>query len=170
MQKQESKGVPIQSNAEVQALFGQSDAFLKIIEDGFDVRVVLKSDSVAVIGEDITEVNRVTTVLESLLHRIRKGERIQTADVNYVIRASSAGERDILAETGAESIPVFSKRGVIRPKTAGQKRYVEAIKHNDLVFGIGPAGNRKDVSRDGDGGFCPQKRTGESYYLDASRS
>ena len=96
MQKQESKGVPIQSNAEVQALFGQSDAFLKIIEDGFDVRVVLKSDSVAVVGEDITEVNRVTTVLESLLHRIRKGERIQATDVNYVIRASGAGERDTL--------------------------------------------------------------------------
>ena len=121
MQKQALKGVPIQSNAEVQALFGQSDAFLKIIEDDFDVRVVLKSDSIAVIGENVTEVNRVTTVLESLLHRIRKGERIQATDVNYVIRASGVGEQGDLGETGAESIPVFSKRGVIRPKTAGQK-------------------------------------------------
>ena len=143
MQKQESKGVPIQSNAEVQALFGQSDAFLKIIEDGFNVRVVLKSDSIAVIGENGTEVNQVTTILESLLHRIRKGERIQAADVNYVIRASDTGERDLPSDIGAESIPVFSKRGVIRPKTAGQKRYVEAIKDNDLVFGIGPAGTGK---------------------------
>jgi phosphate starvation-inducible PhoH-like protein len=143
LQKQALKGVPIQSNAEVQALFGQSDAFLKIIEDDFDVRVVLKSDSIAVIGENVTEVNHVTRVLESLLHRIRKGERIQATDVNYVIRASGAGEQDILGDTGAESIPVFSKRGVIRPKTAGQKRYVEAIKHNDLVFGIGPAGTGK---------------------------
>ena len=143
MQKQESKGVPIQSNAEVQALFGQSDAFLKMIEDGFDVRVVLKSDSIAVIGENVTEVNQVTTVLESLLHRIRKGERIQATDVSYVIRASDTGEQDIQGEIGAESIPVFSKRGVIRPKTAGQKRYVEAIKDNDLVFGIGPAGTGK---------------------------
>ena len=143
MQKQALKGVPIQSNAEVQALFGQSDAFLKIIEADFDVRVVLKSDSIAVIGENVTEVNRVTTVIESLLHRIRKGERIQANDVNYVIRASGTGEKDLLGEIGAESIPVFSKRGVIRPKTAGQKRYVEAIKHNDLVFGIGPAGTGK---------------------------
>ena len=143
MQKQESKGVPIQSNAEVQALFGQSDAFLKMIEDGFDVRVVLKSDSIAVIGENVTEVNRVTTVLESLLHRIRKGERIEATDVSYVIRASDTDEQDIPSGIGAESIPVFSKRGVIRPKTAGQKRYVEAIKDNDLVFGIGPAGTGK---------------------------
>ena len=96
MQKQALKGVPIQSNAEVQALFGQSDAFLKIIEDDFDVRVVLKSDSIAVIGENVTEVNHVTTILESLLHRIRKGERIQASDVNYVIRASDAGEQDDL--------------------------------------------------------------------------
>ena len=143
LQKQESKGVPIQSNAEVQALFGHSDAFLKIIEDNFDARVVLKSDNIAVIGENVTEVNRVATVIESLLHRIRKGERIQATDVNYAIRASGVDERDTLGETGAESIPVFSKRGVIRPKTAGQKRYVEAIKHNDLVFGIGPAGTGK---------------------------
>ena len=143
MQRPESKGVPIQNNAEVQALFGQSDAFLKIIEGDFDVRVVLKSDNIAVIGENVTEVNRVITVLEFLLHRIRKGERIQVTDVNYAIRASGAGERDTLGETTAESIPVFSKRGVIRPKTAGQQRYVEAIKHNDLVFGIGPAGTGK---------------------------
>ena len=143
MQRPESKGVPIQNNAEVQALFGQSDTFLKIIEGDFDVRVVLKSDNIAVIGENVTEVNRVITVLEFLLHRIRKGERIQVTDVNYAIRASSAGERDTLGETTAESIPVFSKRGVIRPKTAGQQRYVEAIKHNDLVFGIGPAGTGK---------------------------
>ena len=142
MQKQELKSVPIQSNTEVQALFGQSDAFLKIIEDDFDVRVVLKSDSIAVLGENQKEVNRVVSVLESLLHRIRKGERIQTTDVNYVIRAS-AEEADPLDQSPAESIPVFSKRGVIRPKTAGQRRYVEAIKHNDLVFGIGPAGTGK---------------------------
>ena len=127
----------------MQALFGQSDAFLKVIEGNFDVRVVLKSDNIAVIGENVTEVNRVTTVIESLLHRIRKGERIEVTDVNYAIRASGVGEQDTFGGTGAESIPVFSKRGVIRPKTAGQQRYVEAIKHNDLVFGIGPAGTGK---------------------------
>ena len=143
MQKQKLKGVPIQNNAEVQALFGQSDAFLKMIEDDFDVRVILKSDSIAVLGEDSTEVDQVVTILESLLHRIRKGEQIQATDINYVIRASEAGEKTHLDGGKAESIPVFSKRGVIRPKTAGQERYVEAIKHNDLVFGIGPAGTGK---------------------------
>lgn len=143
MQKQKLKSVPIQSNAEVQVLFGQSDAFLKIIEDDFDVRVVLKSDSIAVLGENSKEVNRVVTILESLLHRIRKGEQIQATDVNYLIRASGADGTNTLGASAAESIPVFSKRGVIRPKTAGQKRYVEAIKHNDLVFGIGPAGTGK---------------------------
>ncbi len=143
MQKQELKGVPIQNNAEVQALFGQGDAFLKIIEDDFNVRVVLKSDRIAVLGENQKEVDRVVAVLESLLHRIRKGEQIQTTDVNYVIRASAANEPHVLDNSPAESIPVFSKRGVIRPKTAGQSRYVEGIKNNDLVFGIGPAGTGK---------------------------
>ncbi len=143
MEKHEIKGVPIQNNAEVQALFGNSDEFIKIIEDDFDVRVVLKSDSIAVLGDNQQQVNRVISVLESLLYRIRKGERILTTDINYLIRASESDDTDTLDQSPAESIPVFSKRGVIRPKTSGQKRYVEAIKNNDLVFGIGPAGTGK---------------------------
>ena len=143
MEKHQIKGVPIQNNAEVQALFGNSDEFLKIIEDDFDVRVVLKSDSIAVLGDNQQQVNRVISVLESLLYRIRKGERILTTDINYLIRASESDETDTLDQSPAESIPVFSKQGVIRPKTSGQKRYVEAIKNNDLVFGIGPAGTGK---------------------------
>ncbi len=143
MQKQESKGVPIQNNAEVQVLFGHSDAFLKIIEEAFNVRVVLKSDRIAVLGENVSEVNRVVAVLESLLHRIRKGERIQTTDVNYAIRVTTENGVETLDKKPTESIPVFSKRGTIRPKTAGQRRYVEAIINNDLVFGIGPAGTGK---------------------------
>ena len=143
LQNQETKSVPIQNNAEVQALFGQSDAFLKIIESDFDVRIVLKSDSIAVLGQKLNEVNRVVRVLETLLHRIRKGDSIQATDVNYLIRATETDEPDLIDETRAESIPVFSKRGVIRPKTGGQRRYVESIKHNDLVFGIGPAGTGK---------------------------
>ena len=143
LEKQEIKGVPIQNNAEVQALFGNSDEFLKIIEDDFDVRVVLKSDSIAVLGDNQQQINRVISVLESLLYRIRKGERILTTDISYLIRASESDDTDTLDQSPAESIPVFSKRGVIRPKTSGQKRYVEAIKNNDLVFGIGPAGTGK---------------------------
>lgn len=143
MEKHEIKGVPIQNNAEVQALFGNSDEFLKIIEDDFDVRVVLKSDSIAVLGDNQQQVNRVISVLESLLYRIRKGERILATDINYLIRASGSDEAGTLDQSPTESIPVFSKRGVIRPKTSGQKRYVEAIKNNDLVFGIGPAGTGK---------------------------
>lgn len=127
----------------MQALFGHSDTFLRRIEDDFDVRVVLKSDRIAVIGDDSTEIERVITVLESLLYRIRKGEQIHANDISYIIRAAGTGEKETLVGSAAESIPVFSKRGVIRPKTAGQKRYVEAIKHHDLVFGIGPAGTGK---------------------------
>ena len=143
MQKQELKGVPIQNNAEVQALFGQGDAFLKIIEDDFNVRVVLKSDRIAVLGENQKEVDRVVAVLESLLHRIRKGEQIQTTDVNYVIRVSAANEPHVLDNSPAESIPVFSKRGVIRPKTAGQSRYVEGIKTTTSYLALDRRGQGK---------------------------
>ena len=100
------------------------------------------------------EVDRIVAVLESLLHRIRKGEQIQTTDVNYVIRASAANEPHVLDNSPAESIPVFSKRGVIRPKTAGQSRYVEGIKKQRPRIWHWTGGDRENLPCYGDGCFC----------------
>jgi len=143
LENRESLKIPVQSNAEAQILFGQEDIFLKIIENGFDVNVLLKSDGIELIGGSVDEMRQVAKILESLLHLIRAGQEINLNDVKYAVRVSKSGAADQLTETTSESIPVFSKRGVIRPKTPGQKRYVEAIKTHDLVFGIGPAGTGK---------------------------
>ena len=62
---------------------------------------------------------------------------------NTRIRTSKGNEPGQLEKAVSETISVFSKRGVVRPKTPGQERYVSAIKSHDLVFGIGPAGTGK---------------------------
>jgi phosphate starvation-inducible PhoH-like protein len=135
--------IPIQSNTEAQALLGQADVFLKIVEENFNVKVLLKSEGLEVTGENFDDVHRVARTFESLLHLIRGGQSIDANDVKYAIRISKGNKPVQLEKAIGESISVFSKRGVVRPKTPGQKRYVEAIKTHDLVFGIGPAGTGK---------------------------
>ena len=135
--------IPIQSNTEAQALLGQADVFLKIVEENFNIKVLLKSEGLEVTGENFDDVHRVARTFESLLHLIRGGQSINANDVKYAIRISKGNKPVQLEKAIGESISVFSKRGVVRPKTPGQKRYVEAIKTHDLVFGIGPAGTGK---------------------------
>ncbi len=143
MQNQESLKIPIQSTTEAQVLFGQSDAFLNIVEARFNVKVLLKSEGLEITGNSLDDVNRVTKTFESLLHLIRSGQPINANDVKYAIRTSKGNTTVQLEKTTNEAISVFSKRGVVRPKTPAQKRYVTAIKAYDLVFGIGPAGTGK---------------------------
>ncbi len=143
MQNQESLKIPIQSTAEAQVLFGQSDAFLNIVEARFNVKVLLKSEGLEITGKNFDDVNRVTKTFESLLHLIRSGQPINANDVKYAIRTSKGNPPVQLEKVTNETISVFSKRGVVRPKTPAQKRYVTAIKAYDLVFGIGPAGTGK---------------------------
>ena len=143
MQNQESLKIPIHSNTEAQVLFGQSDAFLNIVEARFNVKVLLKSEGLEITGKNFDDVNRVTKTFESLLRLIRNGQSINANDVKYAIRTSKGNKPVQLEKAVGETISVFSKRGVVRPKTPGQERYVSAIKSHDLVFGIGPAGTGK---------------------------
>ncbi len=143
MQNQESLKIPIQSITEAQVLFGQSDVFLNIVEARFNVKVLLKSEGLVITGNNFDDVNRVTKTFESLLHLIRSGQSINANDVKYAIRTSKGNTPVQLEKVANEAISVFSKRGVVRPKTPAQKRYVAAIKSYDLVFGIGPAGTGK---------------------------
>ena len=148
MQNQESLKIPIQSTTEAQVLFGQSDAFLNIVEARFNVKVLLKSEGLEITGNSFDDVDRVTKTFESLLHLIRSGQSINANDVKYAIRTAKGstpkGSTPVPLEKAAnETISVFSKRGVVRPKTPTQRRYVSAIKSHDLVFGIGPAGTGK---------------------------
>ena len=143
MQNRESLKVPIQSNNEIQAAFGEADIHLRTIEDSFNVHVQMKSDGLQVVGDDSDGVHCAARAFESLLHLIRTGQRISAGDVRYPTRVAKDHTNAKSKEIVGESIPVFSKHGAIRPKTLGQRRYVEAINKYDLVFGIGPAGTGK---------------------------
>jgi len=141
--KKESFRVPLQSISEAQSILGHQDEFLKLFEENFNVGIVLRDDSLEVLGELVDTVQQSARVLEELLNLLRSGHPIGANDVKYAIRLAKEHKTVNLEAKISESIPVFSKRGVIRPKTSGQRRYVAAIKTYDLVFGIGPAGTGK---------------------------
>ena len=135
--------MPIQSNIEVQLLFGNADGFLKIIEHKLSVEVLLKSEGLEIKGKNFDEIHQAGRTFESLLHLIRGGRILEEDDIRLAIRNSQSKLEAVSSKVIGESIPVFSKRGSVRPRTPGQHKYTEAIKNHDLVFGIGPAGTGK---------------------------
>ena len=88
MQNRESLKVPIQSNNEIQAVFGEADIHLRTIEDSFNVRIRMKSDGLQIVGDDSNSVHCAARAFEALLHLIREGQRISAGAVRYATRVA----------------------------------------------------------------------------------
>jgi phosphate starvation-inducible protein PhoH and related proteins len=120
------------------ALFGSADKHLRLIRDTFGVQVVSRDDELRLSG-DKDQVSKAATVLDQLQRKLRRQDWLSLDDVGEAIGKSADQDR-----TRAEGeIDVYVKGHAIRPKTEGQKRYVEAMGENDLTFCIGPAGTGK---------------------------
>jgi len=141
LEKDRCNSIVLDDSSEAQDLFGQQDAYLRLIEENFDTKIVARGCSVEIIG-DKQESEQVSRVFAELLSLLRNGHGIGTDDVKYAIRMIKGGKDLDLDEIVSEGINVFSSR-IIRPKTSGQKLYVSAMRKHDLVFGIGPAGTGK---------------------------
>ncbi|MED1285859.1 PhoH family protein [Bacillus mycoides] len=124
------------------ALFGVNDAHLKVIERELSVSIVTRGESVRVSGADETVV-LVEKILQQLIVVIRKGVSISERDVAYAIQLGQQGKIAQFEELYEEEIFKTAKGKSIRVKTMGQRRYIHAMKKNDIVFGIGPAGTGK---------------------------
>lgn len=128
----------LENDTEASILYGSHDRYLRLVRDAFQVQLVARRGVLKLEGEK----ERVTTsreVLNRLLEIVRTTGRLDLDDVEQAIV-------DIKGETGDETgqtIDVFQRGLFIKPKTDGQAKYIEAIKKNDLVFCIGPAGTGK---------------------------
>lgn len=123
-------------------LFGTNDKYLKQIEQKMRVSIVTRGGQVQVSGSD-EEVQLVQDVLTALLAVIQRGLTISERDVVYAVDLAKAGNIDQLETLFEDEILKNVKGKPIRVKTLGQKAYISAIKENDMVFGIGPAGTGK---------------------------
>ncbi|PEA85132.1 phosphate starvation-inducible protein PhoH [Bacillus pseudomycoides] len=132
----------VENPNEAIALFGVNDAYLKVIERELAVSIVTRGESVRVSGTDET-VALVEKILQQLLAVIRKGVSISERDVAYAIQLGRQGKTTHFEELYEEEIFKTAKGKSIRVKTMGQRQYIHAMKKNDIVFGIGPAGTGK---------------------------
>jgi phosphate starvation-inducible PhoH-like protein len=120
------------------ALFGTADRHLRMIRDTFGVQLTSRDDEVRLAGER-EQVARAAAVLDQMQRKLRRQDWLSVEDVGQAIgRAAEQHE-----SRSPDEIDVYSKGQTIRPKTDGQKRYVEAIFNHDLTFCIGPAGTGK---------------------------
>jgi len=126
----------------IETLFGPRDENLHLIEDGLKVTIDLKADSVVIEGA-AADVARAEQVFSDYRHLVRTGYTFNNGDLGSMLRllaSDPAVSLRTLAEAGRARS--FGKRP-ITPKSINQRRYMEAIEHNDMVFGIGPAGTGK---------------------------
>ena len=142
------KIVLTQSNEATCALFGSFDANVRLIERAFEVRISNRNsdessgDAILVTGES-ESVGKAARTLEYLKRMIGDGETIGQESVEYVIGLVRDGlENEGEVHTG-NVICVTNRGKPIKAKTIGQKKYIDAIKKNTVVLGIGPAGTGK---------------------------
>ncbi|WP_456273992.1 PhoH family protein [Bacillus sp. AK031] len=124
------------------ALFGVSDSHLKSMENELSVSIVTRGESVYISGDE-KDVEAAQEILNRLLAVIRKGINISQRDVSYALQMAKQGTLEYFEDLYNEEITKNAKGKPIRVKTLGQRQYVHAIRNNDLVFGIGPAGTGK---------------------------
>ncbi|MDI3481142.1 MAG: phosphate starvation-inducible protein PhoH [Tepidanaerobacteraceae bacterium] len=123
-------------------LFGNRDENIKFIEDAFKVRVLTRDGDITILG-DADNVESVRKLFMRLLEVIRGGNQLTPSEVKYFAGLVREGKDEKITDLYNDII-CFTHRGKpIKPKTIGQKLYVQAIKNNDIVFGIGPAGTGK---------------------------
>jgi len=136
------KNIKLQSEAEARALFGRHDENLDLIENGFTIKIVARGLDIILIGEK-DGIEKAARVFEELLLTIRNGGIVKKHEIIYAVKSIGMNRQEDLHDIYLDKIEVSSKRQFITPKSKRQKEYVDAIRHHDIVFGIGPAGTGK---------------------------
>ena len=123
-------------------LFGNFDENIKLIEEGLDVKIVLRGGTIKITGEE-KNVESANKLFNKLMGMIEKGDVITTQNVLYTMNMIEAGEEEKLKSLMSDTVCITARGKQIRCKTYGQMKYVEAMRKNQIVFGIGPAGTGK---------------------------
>jgi phosphate starvation-inducible PhoH-like protein len=120
------------------ALFGSADRYLRMIRDTFGVQLVSRDDEIKIAGEK-DQVTKAAAVLDNMQRKLRRQDWLSVEDVGQAIGKAADDKR----ERSADEVDVYTKGTTIKPKTEGQKRYLDAVMRHDLTFCVGPAGTGK---------------------------
>ena len=123
-------------------IFGSCDAYVKKIERTLKVTIIARDSEIKLVGAE-GAVKRAASVFAQLLELSKKGNTITEQNVDYALSLSFEDKAEALSELDADVIARTVLGKPIKPKTIGQKEYIDAIKKRMIVFGVGPAGTGK---------------------------
>ncbi len=124
------------------SLFGSFDENIRLIEKEFSVGVISRGSEIKVTGE-AENVQKGVRAINGLLTLINRGEALSDQNVRYVLSLVNEGNEDKLERMAMDCVCITAKGKPVKPKTLGQKKYIETIRQNTVTFGIGPAGTGK---------------------------
>lgn len=127
---------------EVKRLIGPQEENIQILEEAFEIEIIVRGDEI-VFDDEGENVQQIENVLTTLLKLVKQGKTISKRDVMYTLKLAKSDHLDVIDELYQIKIARTMSGKLIYPKTLGQKDYYYALKHNDVVFGIGPAGTGK---------------------------
>ena len=123
-------------------LLGNHDEHLKIIQRSLGVKMRVRGTVMEIEGDSV-ESELSTKIVKQLYGLLEKGYPVYTSDVDYAVRILSGDGRANLQDIFLDTIYISAHKHTITPKSIAQKAYIDAIRHYDVVFGIGPAGTGK---------------------------
>ncbi len=135
--------VKVEDQDMLHKLFGTLDQNIKVIMETFQVNISSRDNEVIIVGDYQDTVTLVETLITSLMETIKTGNFIDEQKLDYYINSVQDGDISKVAELNEEIIVVTSRGKFVKSKTLGQKNYYKAISHNDVTFGVGPAGTGK---------------------------
>jgi phosphate starvation-inducible PhoH-like protein len=128
---------------EARAVLGMKDEFLKTMQREFpDCRIAVRGDTAMIVGSE-QDVAHVSEVFRVLRYLFRENTYLTTQHVRYSAKLIKEGQSEALHGLYEDTVGISARGRLIKPKTLGQKRYVDSIRKNLVTFGIGPAGTGK---------------------------
>ncbi|MCH4166662.1 MAG: PhoH family protein [Megasphaera sp.] len=128
---------------EAKAVLGMKDEFLKTLQKEFPAcQIVARGDEVIIIGDE-PGISQVEEVIQMLRYLHRENTYMTTQHVRYSASLIRQGQGALLQSIYGDTVSISARGRLIKPKTAGQKQYVDSIRKNLVTFGIGPAGTGK---------------------------
>ena len=137
---EELKKIQIEDDVDRIELFGNIDANLSLIQESTGVEIFQRDDCLLLRGDKL---ELAEGILNELMDIIRVGEKLDVQKVNYIISLKEQGLSYRENNVSKDIICFTCKGRPLKPKTIGQKNYVNSIRKRDIVFGIGPAGTGK---------------------------
>lgn len=136
------KIITISDPEQLSGLFGHLDENINRIHSEYNVSVVSRGDMIKIIGSE-NDAEEAAKAIDALIRINSSGQDLTEQTVRYVTSMVADGAEQQLSELSGDGVCVTSSGKIVRPRTVGQKKYIDSIRDNTIVLGIGPAGTGK---------------------------